>query len=691
MRSRWFHRPVFHTGITGIEKRTGWLELFFDLVFVAALIQLGNGLTRGFSFEHVAVFALVFSVLWITWTGFSSYSNRYTVDDFVHRMLVFAQMLAVTGMAIFAPRVLIDQPMLFSLCFAAAQFLIACMYARSLMQTPEGRASSLFWGCIFFLGAVLWLISAFLPEPINYVLWGLTIAAYTWAPFSKQSSLLARNSPPDLDHLAERYGLLTLIVLGEAFVKVMSVFANASGEFELFLQAIFTLVIVFTLWWIYFDDVAESKIKPGRFTFSFWLYGHLPLHAGMVAVGLSIPFATQLQRDAPGADQYRCFMCGALGLAFLATGLIDGVTQRRQALLRDGLRVNVRLASAAILLALAPASRFLDTTLLVFIISLVCCAQVVFDMLMAPFEPVSNQVKMKDLAEAAREARLVSQPGVRQRRTSGAIRRGTPSELRTDFYSFLVQTSWRSFLAAVIALYLLANVLFAAIYMSVPGSIHGARANSFADAFYFSIQTMATIGYGVLYPETDFANSVVVIEAVVGLAATALITGMIVAKASRPHAGVLFSKTAVITRRDGKSTLLFRVGNTKGTEISSAEVVVSILRDEVSSEGERLRRIYDLKLVRHRSAFFSLTWTVMHEIDEASPLYKFANSGDDPSFMSLICVLTGHESTFGQTVYSRHSYFPEDIFIGKKFVDVLSALPDGRLIVDYTLFHDLQA
>jgi inward rectifier potassium channel len=237
----------------------------------------------------------------------------------------------------------------------------------------------------------------------------------------------------------------------------------------------------------------------------------------------------------------------------------------------------------------------------------------------------------------------------------------------------------------------LINVFFAGVYMLQPGSISGSRPNSFADAFYFSVQTFATIGYGQLNPSTDFSNVVVVIEAAIGLAGVALVTGLMFTKASKPRPGILFSKPVLISPVNGIPHLMFRVGNTRGNDVISAEINVSVLRDEISAEGHHLRRISDLNLVRSRSPFFGLTWLILHQIDASSPFYGVTSSADIANrIIQLSCIFTGHDSTYGQTIYMRHVYQPSDFYVGAAFVDILGQLPDGTTVVDYAKFHDMQ-
>jgi inward rectifier potassium channel len=275
------------------------------------------------------------------------------------------------------------------------------------------------------------------------------------------------------------------------------------------------------------------------------------------------------------------------------------------------------------------------------------------------------------------------------RDASSAVRKGAPSSTRSDLYSYFLSGSWTRVFVASSILFVLANVFFAALYLLEPGAIGGVARATFADAFYFSVQTMATIGYGVLHPNpvSTLGNLIVSAESLISIVGVAVMTGLIVAKASRTSAGVLFSQVITVAPRNGVPTLMIRLANARGNEIVDARIQVVVLKDEVSPEGHHMRRLHDLQLERSNTPLFALGWTVMHVIDEKSPLREvdFTRPGDK---MGLIMVtMTGHDGTFGQTTYARYSYQPEDIRHGERFVDVMSQLEDGRMMIDLTKFH----
>jgi inward rectifier potassium channel len=235
--------------------------------------------------------------------------------------------------------------------------------------------------------------------------------------------------------------------------------------------------------------------------------------------------------------------------------------------------------------------------------------------------------------------------------------------------------------------YLLVNLVFATLYFAQPGSIANVRPGFFRDAFFFSVETFGTIGYGVLAPATDYANSVMTVETLVGLTFVAVTTGIMFARISRPTARVLFAEVAVITPHEGVPTLMVRVGNERPNQILEAEVGLSLLRDEVSVEGRRMRRFYDLKLERARTPIFALSFTVMHRMDLSSPLHGLDSAGLEAIGAEILMTVTGLDETSAQAVHARRSYLPEDLRFGETYADIFSVTPDGRRVIDYGKFH----
>jgi len=251
-----------------------------------------------------------------------------------------------------------------------------------------------------------------------------------------------------------------------------------------------------------------------------------------------------------------------------------------------------------------------------------------------------------------------------------------------------VNQSWGVLLLGIGLVYLLLNAVFASAYLAGGDCIANARAGSFSDAYNFSIQTMAGIGYGAMTPKTPYANVLVAVESMVSLLGLAVATGIIFAKFARPTSKVLFSDVAVVSQRDGKPTLMFRASNQRSNFIVHPRVTMSLFTTEKTVEGETIRRIIDLQLVRDTTPFFALTWTVSHVIDESSPLYGSTIKDLEAHKSSVVISLMGHDSSYGQSVHAQQVYPTSQILYGRRFADVLSAGSNGEITVDLKRFHD---
>lgn len=265
--------------------------------------------------------------------------------------------------------------------------------------------------------------------------------------------------------------------------------------------------------------------------------------------------------------------------------------------------------------------------------------------------------------------------------------RRTPLE---DFYHWILTRTWLQFFAVVGGVFVLLNTLFALAYMAFPGAIANLPAGSFEDAFYFSVQTLATIGYGVMSPATRAGHLLVAFEAVTGMVCVALMTGITFAKFARPTARVMFADKMVVTPRGGVPHLMLRMANWRGNQMIDAQLKLFLLLTETTPEGETMRIPVDLKLVRERTNLFILTWMPMHLIDESSPLYgPDAMERLRAKRCEIYVSLTGYDETIAQTVNARCSYSLDDIVWNVRFADMMSVREDGTRELDYHNFHEV--
>lgn len=308
----------------------------------------------------------------------------------------------------------------------------------------------------------------------------------------------------------------------------------------------------------------------------------------------------------------------------------------------------------------------------------------------------NNQADMRDLgfgSVVARESRqrLLNRDG------SFNVRRGGLGFLASlNPYHSLLMMSWRKFFALTALFYFGANLLFAAAYLLCgPGALFAHTDSGvespFLQAFFFSVHTLATIGYGTISPVGLAANIIVSIESFIGLFALALCTSLLFARFSRPTAKILFSDRAVIAPYHGVTAFEFRITNARRNQIIELEAKALFARFE-EVDGRSLRRFYPLKLERDKVVFFPLSWTIVHPIDETSPLYHMSAEDLRKTKGEFLILLTGFDETFSQTVHARSSYLAEEVIWNARFADIFNRpADDGLLTIDVSKLHSIEA
>lgn len=259
-----------------------------------------------------------------------------------------------------------------------------------------------------------------------------------------------------------------------------------------------------------------------------------------------------------------------------------------------------------------------------------------------------------------------------------------------DPYHLLLTIPWVGFAGIVSMAYLLLNALFALAYLAGGDGLEGAKPGSFCDAFFFSVQTLASIGYGAIHPKTFYANSIVTIESIAGLLLIAVLTGLAFARFSRPIAKVLFSQFILITTHNRQPTLMFRVANERHNFILEATAQMYLIIDELTDEGAFMRRIHELKLMRHRTPSLILTWTIMHSIDSDSPLYGLTASALEQRHANISVLVGGVDETVAYTITARHVYATEEILFKHRFEDIIYTSENGDRYYNYSRFHQVQ-
>jgi len=274
-------------------------------------------------------------------------------------------------------------------------------------------------------------------------------------------------------------------------------------------------------------------------------------------------------------------------------------------------------------------------------------------------------------------------------------RRGLRFWPSLSIYYSLLSLGWGAFFGLVAASYLLLNVLFALLYLlcgpgALVGASRGTPMETFLSAFFFSVQTFATVGYGHIIPVGTAANAIVTVEALVGLFSVALATGLLLAKISRPTTDILFSKNALVAPYQGTLGFMFRIVNERRNQI--IELQAQVVMSRFVSEGNRqLRRFFSLQLERERVAFFPLAWTIVHPIDERSPLFGVNEAELQASDAEFLILLTGTDDTFSQTVHARSSYKTHEVVWGARFADMYLPRDDeDGIAIDVRKLDDLE-
>ena len=258
-----------------------------------------------------------------------------------------------------------------------------------------------------------------------------------------------------------------------------------------------------------------------------------------------------------------------------------------------------------------------------------------------------------------------------------------------DTYHALLRMPWWATGLLLLGVYLLANTLFALGYL-VTGGVANAQPGSFADAFFFSVQSMATIGYGSLYPASRAANALMVAESVVGLLFTAVATGLVFVRFSLTHSRIVFSRWAAIGPMNGVPTLCIRIGNDRGNQIFDVQMRVVMMHTTVTTEGVRHYRAVDIPLERSFAPALSRSWTLLHRVDDNSPLHGHTPQSVARQEVELHVSISGVDDTSLQVVHGRNEYAHTAMVFGARLADMLTDLPNGDLQVDLRRFHELQ-
>jgi len=302
------------------HRQATWAELFFDLIFVVAVAQLASFLLHDLNWRGVGIYILAYLPVWLSWVLATMYANRFDTDDLGQRLVTFAQMLTVAAMA---ASVAERTGMQFAIAIAVFRLLVAISYVRVRSSVPAAIPLANRLIAQMSVSSLIWIASAFVDGNARFALWGFAILVELAVAFVPQWQRLVASVPLHLDHLPERFGLFTIIVLGETVLAVVIGVAHAHWVASAVIFAAIGLTVSFSLWWIYFEAVSGSPLEDmGGLRPIVWVYGHAPLVMAITALGVGIEVAVFTKFGEQLATADAMILGGSLAVALFSLGIL---------------------------------------------------------------------------------------------------------------------------------------------------------------------------------------------------------------------------------------------------------------------------------------------------------------------------------------------------------------------------------
>jgi low temperature requirement protein LtrA len=362
-------------------RRSTWLELFFDLVFVVAVAQLGQQLSQDVSAEGLFRFLAFFVPVWWAWMGFTFYANRFDTDDLPYRLLVFVAMLGVAALATTLPDAFAGASRGFVLSYVFVRLVLLVLYARAIRHVDEGRAIAVFYFAAFSAAVVVWLASLLFPAPERYWVWVLALAIELPAPIVGWR--LIPSGPVDPRHAPERLGLLTIIVLGESVFAVVLGVSDVNWSAEALFAAVGGFLCAAAFWWIYFEFVNPEYAfaalrRRGRILRGLvFVYSNFPVIAGLAALGIGVKLSVLAAGGETAYDESGWLLCAGLAISMLGLAAVELVMPPYWLATDFWFRV----VTAVLALALIPFASVLSPLVIVWILAGVLVLQVAVELL----------------------------------------------------------------------------------------------------------------------------------------------------------------------------------------------------------------------------------------------------------------------------------------------------------------------
>lgn len=384
--------PRLPGSVKGEARRVTWLELFYDLVYVATLIQLGDTLSEDVSVPGFLRFAVLFVHIWWAWSGVTFYMNRFVVDDIWHRLMVFLQIVAIAALGISVGGAFGELAAQFAIAYASIRAILIVLYLRTWRSAPETRPLTVRFMVGWSIGTVLWLISVFMPMPWAGVMWLVALAIEFGNDLLPQTRAVSSLLPADPHHMRERYGIFVIVVLGESFIKSISAAAGTPINGAIIYYSLLGIFAVVALWWLYFDTAETTEIKPTGSADYVWIYAHLPLTLAITAFGVAAKKILLEVGQPVIYPEYVRLYSGALVLYALALLLIDMASRPSDNRLEKRLRFASPLLIIAAFGALAYWNEEWSPLVFITLTAVIMVTAIAFDVLSEPIPDTEEPV-----------------------------------------------------------------------------------------------------------------------------------------------------------------------------------------------------------------------------------------------------------------------------------------------------------
>jgi low temperature requirement protein LtrA len=374
-------RPPRLRTLDEAERTATWLELFYDLVFVAAVAVLGGRLLADSSWPGALSYSAYFFLLWWLWASHTFYADRFDTDDLVYRNVAAAQIVAIVVIAASMSTGESASTLAFAVGYAAARLILLALYARAYRHVEAARILCAGYLKGFGIAAVLWVAAVFVPEPARFWVWGVALAVDLATPYIMRKE--QARVPLDVSHLPERFGLFTILVLGESIAAAIVGLGHVNWDFASTVTAILGVTIATSLWWIYFDNLDGFNVRrrgdEKNWRPTVWIYTHLPLAIAIAMAGVGVEHAIVASAHAEKFDtSEQWLLAGAIGAALFAMAIILEASRRRGDDVR-GTIINARLIGVGVV-AVAGLFGGLGPSVLVALLAVACVGQVAADL-----------------------------------------------------------------------------------------------------------------------------------------------------------------------------------------------------------------------------------------------------------------------------------------------------------------------